>query len=152
MSLSLKPQLTATLAIALFLAPVSAAASPGGPLSVLAAFEEAWCESRPDLVEEILAADRIALSLSDAGPQDEAYTRTQAAYLIKDALTYRITETFGFVEFHWSEEGAYPPYGIARWEFRLTEGGPVRDLMLRVTLRADGPGWVVADIRVEPAG
>lgn len=124
---------------------------PGSPLSVLAAFEEAWAEGRADLVELILAADKIALSLSDAGPQDEAYTRTQAVYLIKDALAYRITEGFGFVEFHWSENGSEMPYGIARWEFRRSEGAPVRELPIIVTLRRDGPGWVVSEIRLLPA-
>jgi hypothetical protein len=154
--MSLPPKLRppAALLIALLCLPVMGLAvceaSPGSPLSVLAAFEEAWCESRADLVEATLAADKIALSLSDAGPQDEAYTRTQAAYLIKDALGYRITESFGFVDFHWTENGSVMPYGIARWEYRRAEKGPVRELMLRVTLREEGPDWVVSEIRVLP--
>jgi hypothetical protein len=154
MSLPSKFKPPAVLLTALLCSPVlglaPCEASPGSPLSVLSAFEEAWCESRADLIEGTLAADKIALSLSDAGPQDEAYTRTQAAYLIKDALAYRITEGFSFVEFHWSENGSIMPYGVARWEFRRSEEGPVRELMLRVTLREEGPAWVVSEIRVQP--
>jgi hypothetical protein len=130
----------------------STAAGEGSrsPLFVLSAFEDAWAAGRADLVEKTLAAEKIAMSLGDAGPQDEAYTRTQAAYLIKDALAYRLTESFGFVEFYWSENGTAMPYGIARWEFRRSEGGPVREVLLRVTLREEGPGWVVAEIKVQP--
>lgn len=138
----------------LFVAIVPAVAGPadGSPLSVLAAFEKAWAEGRHDLVEKTLASDRIALSLSDAGPQDKAFTRTQAAYLIKDALAYRITEAFGFVEFSWRENGTEAPYGVARWRFRRTEGGPQRELTLEVTLRLEGPVWVISEIRMKPDG
>jgi hypothetical protein len=141
-------------AILVFSAAFSAASfpHPGSPLSVLAAFEEAWAGGRADRIEETLASDKIALSLSDAGPQDEAYTRTQALYLIKDALAYRITESFGFVEFHWSENGVEEPHGVARWVFTRSEGGPSRELMLEVTLRLEGPNWVVSEIRLHPDG
>lgn len=140
----------ATLAIAA--GPSWTSPMTGSPLSVLAAFEEGWAEGSADLIEETLASDEIALSISDAGPQNKAYTRTQALYLIKDALAYRITESFSFVEFHWSEDGSEVPCGIARWEFRRTEGGPSRELLLLVTLRREGPEWVVSEIRLHPAG
>jgi hypothetical protein len=150
-----KPHCVAALVLAvLSLAasrPASGGATTGSPLSVLSAFEQAWSEGRVDLLEKTLAAERIAMSLSHAGPQDEAYTRTQAAYLIKDALAYRITESFEFVEFHWSEAGSAMPSGTARWEFRRSEGEPVRELLLRVTLRKEGPTWAVAEIRVLPS-
>jgi hypothetical protein len=155
MNLPLKPlSLIAVVAAMLLLAAAPACTGPlaGSPLSVLAAFEEAWADGRADLIEETLASDRIALSLSDAGPQDEAYTRTQALYLLKDALAYRITESFGFVEFNWTENGSVMPCGIARWEFRRSEGGPPRELMLKVTLRLEGPDWVVSEIRLNPNG
>jgi len=140
------------MALSLAIAPCTASPSPSpdSPLSVLAAFEAAWAEGKSDLVEGTLASEKIALSLSDAGPQDEAYTKTQAAYLIKDALAYRITESFGFVEFHWSENGAKLPYGVARWTYRQRESGPPRELMLRVSLREEGRGWAVAEIRLHP--
>lgn len=151
----LKTRLVVPLAAAAALLIVPGTASPGpspeSPLSVLAAFEAAWAEGKSDLVEGTLASDKIALSLSDAGPQDEAYTRTQAAYLIKDALAYRITESFGFVEFHWTENGAKLPYGVARWTYRQSEGGPPRELMLRVSLREEGSSWAVAEIRLHPS-
>jgi hypothetical protein len=123
--------------------------NPDSPLSVLAAFEEAWAEGQSKLVEQTLASDKIALSLSDAGPQDEAYTRTQAAYLIKDALAYRITESFGFVEFQWSEKEAKLPHGLARWVYKRREGGPSHEMMLKVSLRKEGATWAVAEIRLQ---
>jgi hypothetical protein len=147
MSLPVKPLCYFALAAAF-----CAAAGPAwaaSPLSVLAAFERAWEEGEADVVEETLASDKIALSLSDAGPQDEAYTRTQALYLIKDALAYRITESFGFVEFYWSENGVKDPHGIARWRFSRSEGGPPHELMLKVTLRLEGQDWVVSEIRLQ---
>lgn len=155
MSSLLKPHCVAALAFAVMylpaLSPAAGGPATGSPLSVLSAFEQAWSEGRVDLVEKTLAADKITMSLSHAGPQDEAYTRTQAAYLIKDALAYRVTESFEFVEFHWSEGGSAMPSGTARWEFRRSEGEPLRELLLRVTLRQEGPSWVVAEIRVLPS-
>lgn len=123
--------------------------TPDSPLSVLAAFEEAWAEGQSTLVERTLASDKIALSLSDAGPQDGAYTRTQAAYLIKDALAYRITESFGFVEFQWSEKEARLPHGLARWIYKRTEDGPSHEMILKVSLRREGATWCVAEIRMQ---
>ena len=151
----LKTHSVVPLAVALVMVIVpgiaSTSPSPDSPLSVLAAFEAAWAEGKSDLVEDTLASDKIALSLSDAGPQHEAYTRTQAAYLIKDALAYRITESFGFVEFYWSENGTKLPYGVARWKYRQSKGGPPRELMLRVSLREEGSSWAVAEIRIQPS-
>ncbi len=150
----LKSFCLAALALALTLAqaagPSSAGPTPRSPLSVLSAFEEAWAEGRADMLEKTLAPDKIALSLGDAGPQNEAYTRTQAAYLITDALTYKVTESFEFVEFNWSEEGSEMPCGTARWKFRRSEEGPVRELLLKVTLRKEGMSWSVAEIRALP--
>lgn len=151
----LRTRSVAPLAMALLLAIMPTIASPSpspdSPLSVLAAFEAAWAAGKSDLVEDTLASDKIALSLSDAGPQNEAYTRTQAAYLIKDALTYSITESFGFVEFYWSENGTKLPYGVARWIYRQSEGGPPIELMLRISLRKEGSIWAVAQIRLQPS-
>jgi hypothetical protein len=132
--------------------PGGAVCSPTqeSPLSVLAAFEAAWAQGESDLVARTLASDKIALSLGDAGPRDETYTRTQAAYLIKDALAYRITESFEFVEFSWNENDAKPPYGVARWTYKHSEGGPPRELMLKVALRKEGSRWAVAEVRIQP--
>ena len=39
----------------------------GSPISVLAAFEEAWADGRADLIEETLASDKIDDESSLAG-------------------------------------------------------------------------------------
>ena len=122
-------------------------ASRPGPLSVFAAFEEAWAEGDPEALVGILdPEEKVSLSFTEGGPRGGWFNRDQAYFLLKDMLEFTQTDRFEFQKYWNLESEGRSPYAVALREFRMNDENVHTD-QVYVSLRKRGSDWYVGEIR-----
>jgi hypothetical protein len=127
------------------------ASTPQGrtPFQVFAAIERAWSKGLVDSIVTFLPVEDVSLQLGKASPAKAFYSHDQAAYMLRDALGFTVTESFQFVEFKNEKAGEEPPYAVAEWTFRREPAGQLIVQKVRIELKKAPGCLVVSEIRVE---
>jgi hypothetical protein len=121
--------------------------SGSGPLSVFAAFEEAWADGDAKTLVEILDPEgKVSLSFAGGGPRGGWFNRDQAYFLLKDLFEYTRTDRFEFQKYWNLESEGRSPYAVAIREFRMNDEAVHTDDVY-VSLRKRGSEWWVGEIR-----
>ena len=118
------------------------------PFSTFAAIEKAWNAGCPDSIVILFPKENITLNIETNVPEEASFSRQQAAYILKDALCYTVTESFEFLEFEYDKDGGAPPYADAEWSYRRELEGEVVTEKVHVTLRNEEGRWLIAEIRI----
>jgi len=119
------------------------------PFQVFAAIERAWNKGLVDSIVAFLPEEDIALQLGKATPAKAFYSHDQAAYMLRDALGFAVTESFQFVEFKYEKVGEEPPYAQAEWTFCREPAGQLIVQKVRIELKKAAGRLVISEIRVE---
>jgi hypothetical protein len=121
--------------------------SSPGPLSVFAAFEEAWAEGDAEALVEILdPEEKVSLSFTQGGSRGGWFNRDQAFFLLKDMLEFTRADRFEFQKYWNLESEGRSPYAVALREFRMNDDD-VHTEQVYVSLRKRGSDRYVGEIR-----
>jgi hypothetical protein len=119
------------------------------PFLTFAAIERAWSMGWVDSIVTFFPEEKITLRLDKNVPEAASFTQKQASYMLRDSFRYKVTESFGFLEFKYRKSGNKPPFGKAQWTFRREPAGKIIVAKVHVTLRKEGERWLISGIRIQ---
>ncbi|UCF78589.1 MAG: DUF4783 domain-containing protein [Candidatus Eiseniibacteriota bacterium] len=121
---------------------------PLTPLLTLAAIEEAWNAGRADSIVALFPEEKIVLRLEANVPEETSFSRQQAAYMLKDAFRYTVTESFQFLDFTYDKDEGAGPSGNAEWSYRREPQAEKTTNKVHVTLRKEKGRWLISELRI----
>ncbi len=117
------------------------------PLATFKGIEKAWIGEDASALSHFVGDGKVFVSIRGIGQKGGYFSRPQVHYLFKRMFKNFEHMKFDFVKYHNLDDPERRVYGIAYRTYRNRRNGQIIQDKVYVTLRKEGDGWAVGEIK-----